>query len=167
MPTNIKGTKVKKPRNTESRAARILAVQALYQQALSDMPAAALLEEYLHYQFSAFLRESDFSSVNRSLFVRLVEGVQKENAPLREILQANLKAGFTVERLELVKLYILLCGLYEILHLPEVPAAVVINEYLEVAKGFLGGREPAFVNQVLDTVAKTARSSEFAATHTA
>ena len=84
--------------------------------------------------------------------------------PIDPLINRNLREGWSLKRLDSTARAILRCGAYEFVRVPEVPAAVVIDEYVEIAKDFFGEgeAEPKFINAVLEACAREARQDEFA-----
>jgi transcription antitermination protein NusB len=123
---------------------RELALQALYQIDIKGGDARADLAAFFA-NFPADQRARDFA-------LRLVEGVQREQAALDKQI-ADALENWSIARLSRVDHNIIRIALYELLQLPEIPARVTIDEAIELAKRF-GDRESGrFVNGVLDQVA--------------
>ncbi len=138
--------------------ARLLAVQALYLLRMNqDATSAGVLEDFRKMA----LEEGDgvplFSQVDREFFTDLVTGVSKSAGAIRENLDKVLKGSWQYQRLEVILASILEAGAYELLYRPDVPRAVIINEYVDVTHAFYEGKEPGFVNGILDEMAKTLR----------
>jgi transcription antitermination protein NusB len=142
-------------------AARLLAVQALYQQALSDQDAKAVVGEFLQHRIGEDIEGLKHASVNRELLAELVEGVSKQAETLDDMVAAVLDEDWTVERLEIVLRALLRAATFELAERLEVPARVVISEYVDLANAFYDGRETAFVNGLLDRLAHVLRAEEF------
>jgi transcription antitermination protein NusB len=142
-------------------AARLLAVQALYQRALSSQSAAEVLREFLQHRVEEEVEGLKHGAVNRDLLSELVEGVAKEEATLDDMLAAVLDEEWTIERLEILLHMLLRAATFELSDRLEVPARVVISEYVDLANAFYDGRETAFVNGLLDRLAHVLRAEEF------
>jgi N utilization substance protein B len=142
-------------------AARLLAVQALYQRAVSDQSAAEVLREFLQHRVEEEVEGLKHGAVNRALLGELVEGVAKEEGTLDDMLAAVLDEDWTLERLELLLHVLLRTAIFELANRLEVPARVVISEYVDLAHAFYDGRETAFVNGLLDRLAHVLRAEEF------
>ena len=117
-------------RSEQRRAAAV----ALYQEDVTDRPAAALLDPAA----TAFTRE-------------LVEGVEAERESLDALIERH-SVGWALDRIAPLERNILRVALYELLHRPDVPAEVAIDEAVEAAKELCGADAPAFVNGVLGAV---------------
>ena len=142
------------------RAARLQAVQALYQLEMSGGEPAGVVGEFLtHRQADAGL-----DAAAAALFEDLVQGVSANHASLDALVGEVLKEGWRVGRLEVVLKAILRCGAYELRDRPAVPRATVIDEYVSLAHGFFGGKEPGLVNGVLEELAGRLRVANDAAT---
>ena len=100
-------------------------------------------------------------AVDRALLKELVEGVAKEEATLDDMLAAVLDEDWTIERLEILLHVLLRAAAFELSDRLEVPARVVISEYVDLANAFFDGRETAFVNGLLDRLAHVLRAEEF------
>ena len=137
---------VKSPR----RRAREFALQGLYQWQLSGNDEAAI---------EAHLRDSaGFDKADREFFVGLLRGVLAQHETLQEQLQAHLDRPFT--ELSPVEASVLLAGAYELARYPQTPYRVIINEAIELAKGFGGTDGHKYVNGVLDKLASKLRPAE-------
>lgn len=151
------------PRRRRS-AARLAAVQAVYEIDIAGAAAAAVVREFIEERW----REGDGEEKTAAgavrpddgLFASVVLGVAERRDELDRMIAAALSADRTLERLEAVLRAILRAGAYELLVERTVPPRVVINEYMEVAHAFFAGNEPDLVNAVLDRLARTLRPGE-------
>lgn len=135
------------------RAARLMAVQALYQLDINGGAAEDAVAEFLaHRQDAGVLDDSAVV-----LFNDLVIRVTGERDGLDVLISGALKEDWRVGRLELVLKAILRCGVLELRDHKAVPTAVVLDEYVSLAHGFFGGKEPAMVNGLLDALARPLR----------
>jgi N utilization substance protein B len=142
-------------------AARLLAVQALYQRVVSDQTAPDVLREFLQHRVEESIEGLKHTSVNRDLLTELVEGVAREENALDDMLAAVLDEDWTIERLEILLHVLLRAATFELSERLDVPARVVISEYVDLANAFYDGREIAFVNGLLDRLAHVLRAEEF------
>lgn len=142
-------------------AARLLAVQALYQRAVSGQTAAEVLREFLQHRVEEEVEGLKHAKVNRELLGELVEGVAREESTLDDMLAAVLDEDWTLDRVELLLRVLLRAAIFELSDRLEVPARVVIAEYVDLANAFYDGRETAFVNGLLDRLAHVLRAEEF------
>ncbi|MGE4219709.1 MAG: transcription antitermination factor NusB [Alphaproteobacteria bacterium] len=140
------------------RAARMAAVQALYQQGMIGGSAEKTAAAARHFALAA--EDETPVALDEVLFRDLVHGVFARRVEINELIQSVLDKDRTVERLEQVMQALLAAGTYELLARPDIDARLTINEYVEVAGAFFGGREPGFANGVLDRLARRLRPSE-------
>lgn len=135
-------------------AARLAAVQALYQIELNDAEVEGVILEFLTHRLSK-------GPIDTVLFSDVVRGTVRRRDEIDGLLRAALAAGWPLDRLESVVRATLRCGVYELLMRPDVPARPAINEYVNVAHAFFAGDEPGFVNGVLNRIARDLRPQEF------
>ena len=152
------------PARSQARsAARLAAVQALYQQQMESTPLARLLDEFHQHRLGREVDDEDhdgevFADAEIEFFDDLVRGVDARRDEIDALLTAKLAQGWTLARLDKTMLQVLRAGTYELIARADVPSAAAISEYVDVAKAFFDDREAKFVNGVLDAVAKDARS---------
>ena len=138
--------------------ARLLAIQALYLLRMNkDASPEGVVEDFGKFAVGEGEPVPVTSQIDEDLFRDLVFGVSKEAAAIRGELETVLKAPWTYERLEAVMAVIVEAGAYELKFRPDIPHAVIINEYVDVTHAFYEGNEPAFVNGILDELAKRLR----------
>jgi N utilization substance protein B len=145
-------------------AARLAAVQALYQIELTDAGADRVLREFISYRLEpvgAAAADETPGDADREMFVDIVRGATERRQPLDALIAGALAEGWTLERMDRVLRALLRAGAYELSARADVPARVVIAEYIDVANAFYdGGKEPGFVNGLLDRLAKALRPAE-------
>jgi transcription antitermination protein NusB len=134
-------------------AARLAAVQALYQIELSDGDPAEVVAEFLAHRLDD-LSEEGVGPADRDFFAAIAKGAAENRETLDRAITAVLASDWPLPRLETVLRAILRLGAYELAHRPDVPTEIVINEYLDVAHAFFDGKEPGLVNGVLDALAR-------------
>jgi len=144
-------------RSRSRSAARLAAVQALYQQEMEGTPLARLLREFHEHRLGATIEDAQYHDAERDFFDDLVAGVDARRAEIDEAVSARLAEGWSLERLDRAMRAILRAGTYELLARPDVPVGSVISEYVDVANAFFDKRESAFVNGLLDSVARDVR----------
>lgn len=149
----------------ERRGARLAAAQALYQIELSGTASGEVVRQFAEHRFGREIDGFVQPKADKALFERLVSGVATERAALDALIGPALAEGWALGRVEPVARAILRLGAYELRDCLDVPARVAINEYVELAHDFFEGREPGFVNGVLDRLAKSLRSSEIEERH--
>jgi transcription antitermination protein NusB len=150
------------PAGTRRRRARLAAVQALYQVDITGVPPNEVVDEWRLHRLGRS-GEGTAGDTDASLFADLVEGTSQRRADIDGMLSPALAEGWSLGRLEVVLRATLRAGTYELIGRSDVPARVAINEYVDIARGFFSGREPAFVNAVLDKLARRLRPDEFEA----
>ena len=142
---------------TDARhAARLGAVQALYQMEMSGDGAQEIGEEFAEHRFAELpvMPDQDF-------FHAILSGVPQHQEEIDRAIAGALSEKWKLERVDSILRAILRAGVFELVGRRDVPAKVVIDEYVAVAGAFFGADEPGFVNAALDTIAKRKRASEF------
>lgn len=151
-----------RPAARKRTAARLAAVQALYQMELVGSPADAVVEEFLAHRLvpDAPREEPNFGEADRDLFVELARGAASQRAAIDTTIAGALSAGWPLPRIEAVLRAILRVATYELTHRRDVPPEIAINEYVDIAHAFYAGKEPGMVNGVLDKIARDLRPEE-------
>jgi transcription antitermination protein NusB len=143
------------------RAARIGAVQALYQIELTGAPAPSVIVEFeahrLRDLFEALDLDQPAPNVDRPWFRLLVSGVIAHKDALDREITARLGLGWSMERLGYLARACLRAGAFELAHRKDVPVKVVIDEYVDIGHGFLDQADRGFVNAVLDRLGREFR----------
>jgi N utilization substance protein B len=147
------------------RASRLAAVQALYQLSLGGQSADGgavedAIMEFLTHRLGAELPEDAYAEVDNDMFSDLVRGTCRHQDGLVKILDAALPTRWRYARLDQILARVLSCAAYEMSQRPDVPVAVIINEYVEITKAFYDGDEVGFINGVLQEVAGNLRAEE-------
>ena len=145
-------------RSRSRSAARLAAVQALYQQEMEGTPVARLLKEFHDHRLGATIEDERYHDAERDFFDDIVTGVEKRRLELDRLITGRLAEGWTLERLDRPMRAILRAGTYELIARADVPVGSVISEYVDVAHAFYDKRESGFVNGLLDAIAKATRS---------
>lgn len=156
-------------------AARLAAVQALYQIEVGEVTPDSALKDFLEHGIAATspqtVHEDEYDEDGREvemtmvepdgeLFTGLVRGALARREDLDRMVAGALSRDWTVERLEAVLRAILRAGAFEIANRTEIPPRVTISEYVDVARAFYAGPEPGLVNAVLDRIARVVRAEE-------
>jgi len=149
-----------KTRSRSRSAARLAAVQAIYQQDMEGTPTARLLKEFHDHRLGATIEDEQYHAAERDFFDDIVIGAEARRAELDEMISQRLAEGWTLERLDRPMRAILRAGAYELIARADVPVATVITEYVDVAHAFFDKRESGFVNGLLDAIAKGARPAQ-------
>lgn len=144
-------------RSQSRSAARLAAVQALYQWQMEKTAPAKLLNEFHKHRLGKEIEDEQYVEAEVAFFDDVVKGVIARIEEIDEALVARLAQGWTLARLDKTMLQILRCGTYELLARADVPKAAAISEYVDVAHAFFDEREAKFVNGILDAVAKAVR----------
>jgi N utilization substance protein B len=144
-------------RSRSRSAARLAAVQALYQQEMEGTPTARLLKEFHDHRLGATIEDAQYHAAERDFFDDIVTGTHARRAEIDKLISQRLAEGWTLERLDRPMRALLRAGAYELIARPDVPVASVITEYVDVAHAFFDKRESGFVNGLLDAIAKKAR----------
>ncbi|MXO89695.1 transcription antitermination factor NusB [Pontixanthobacter aquaemixtae] len=139
-------------------AARLAAVQALYQQHMEQTALAKLLDEFHQHRLGREIEDDQYADADVDFFDDVVRGVDARRDEIDEKLTEKLSESWTIARLDKTMLQILRAGSYELMARNDVKVGVVINEYVDVAKAFFDDKEAKFVNGVLDAVAKAVRN---------
>ena len=144
-------------RSKSRSAARLAAVQALYQHEMEGTAVPTLLHEFHHHRLGATIEDVDYADAEVDFFDDIVSGVAARRAEIDAMVSTRLAEGWSLERLDKPMRQILRAGAYELIARPDVPTGSVISEYVDVAHAFYDKRETAFVNGLLDAVAKDVR----------
>jgi len=142
------------PRSQARSAARLAAVQALYQQQMESTPLNRLLDEFHQHRLGAEIEDVRFADAETAFFDDIVKGVDARRDEIDLLLSERLASGWTLARLDKTMLQILRAGTYELIARADIATGTAISEYVDVAKAFFDDREAKFVNGVLDAVAK-------------
>jgi N utilization substance protein B len=150
------------PRKANRRsAARLAAVQALYQM---DMTAAGLNEILAQFESHWLGREVEgeqYLPAEAAFFRDIVSGVVNAQRDLDPRIDAALEATWPLKRIEAILRSVLRAGAYELEKRTDIPARVIVSEYVDVAHAFVDKTETGMVNAVLDRLARSARAGEF------
>jgi N utilization substance protein B len=138
-------------------AARLAAVQALYQYEMEETRLPQLLDEFHMHRLGAEIEDDQYAQADVRFFDDLVKGTIARRDEIDGLLAEKLATGWKIERLDRTMLQILRAGAYELMARADVPTGTAISEYLDVAHAFFDDREAKFVNGVLDAVAKAVR----------
>lgn len=148
----------RQPKRSVARsAARLAAVQALYQREMEQTATARLLDEFHQHRLGQEIEDEQYAEAEVDFFDDVVSGAIAREDEINALLSARLAQGWSLARLDRTMLQILRCGAYELLARADVPTATAISEYVDVAHAFFEEREAKFVNGVLDAVAKDVR----------
>jgi N utilization substance protein B len=142
-------------------AARLAAVQALYQMDIAATPLNDILAEFESHWLGREVDGSEYLPAEAAFFREIVAGFLREQRRLDPVIDTALAGGWPLKRVEALLRAVLRAGAFELDQRRDVPARVVISEYVGVANAFLDGEETGMVNAVLDLLARQLRSAEF------
>jgi N utilization substance protein B len=146
------------PKRSRARAAaRLAAVQALYQHEMESTAQAKLLDEFHQHRLGREIEDEQYAEADVDFFDDLVIGALARREEIDGLLSERLAQSWSLPRLDKTMLQILRVGTYELLARPDIPVGTAISEYVDVAHAFFDEREAKFVNGVLDAVAKAVR----------
>jgi N utilization substance protein B len=143
-------------------AARLAAVQALYQMDLAGTGLNDIMAEFETHWLGGEIEGAQYRPAEAAYFRDIVGGVVREQSKLDPQIDNALTRGWPLKRIEAVLRAVLRAGAYELAHRPDVPARVVMSEYADVAGAFVDDKETGMVNAVLDQLAREMRAAEFA-----
>jgi N utilization substance protein B len=156
----VRATTSLRPANQRG-AARLAAVQALYQMELGGATVPDILTEFQTHRLGKEIDGEQYRDADGAFFREIVTGVVDEQRVLDPAIDAALAAHRPVQRIDATLRAILRSGAFELSARRDVPSRVVISEYVDVAKAFFEGEVPAMVNAVLDALARRLRPGEF------
>ena len=146
------------PKRSMARsAARLAAVQALYQLQMENTPIARLLDEFHLHRLGEEIDDVRMADAEIAFFDDVVRGTALRRDEIDALLAERLAENWSIKRLDKTMLQILRAGTYELIARADVPTGSAISEYVDVAHAFFDAREAKFVNGVLDGVAKAVR----------
>ena len=148
------------PKPNRRQAARLAAVQALYQWQEGEHAPAEIIDQFLKVRRGEAGEGGMRRDADQPLFKDVVEGTVEHKEELEQTVTGALAEDWTWARVDRLVRAILMAGAYELIHRKDVPARVAINEYVEIARAFYDQGESNFVNSVLDRVARQSRSAE-------
>jgi N utilization substance protein B len=164
----VKGSTPPSARTTPFRdarsAARLAALQALYQLEITAGLPQDVIEEFIAHRFNHDAETGLGIEHDEAFFADLVHGVLKHQIEIDRSLARSLAAGWTLTRIDSILRALLRAASYELVARRDVPVKVVLDEYVDLARDFFDGDEPGFVNAVLDRLAHRKRAAEFGET---
>lgn len=151
-----KGKKDPTPRST----ARLGAVQALYQMDMAGTDLNEVVQEFTQHRLGAEVEGERYKEADSDFFEEIIRGVVRLQRDIDPLLDERLATGWRLTRIDSILRAILRSAAYELLERHDVPARVVLNEYIDIARAFFEQDEPKVVNGVLDSLARHLRSKE-------
>jgi transcription antitermination protein NusB len=141
-------------------AARLAAVQALYQMDIAGTGLSDILAEFESHWIGHEVEGAQYLPAKAAFFRDIVAGVLREQRSLDPLLDKTLAKGWPLKRIDAILRAILRAGAYELSHRSDVPARVVVSEYVDIANAFVDDDETGLVNAVLDQIARQFRAHE-------
>jgi N utilization substance protein B len=142
-------------------AARLAAVQALYQMELTGIGSEEAVFEFTEHRFGTEPETGTAGEVDVEFFGAIVRGVPAHQEEIDAGIAKVLSEDWRLSRIDSILRATLRAGAFELIAARDVPAKVVIDEYVEVSHAFFSGDEPSFVNAALDKLAHRKRAAEF------
>jgi N utilization substance protein B len=140
--------------------ARLAAVQALYQMDLAETDLSAVIEEFKAHRLGLEVENGTAGQADPEHFARVLQGVVTGQREIDPLIDHQLAEGWRLARIDSIVRAILRAATFELTELAEIPARVIISEYIEVAHAFFEGDESRVVNGVLDGLARKIRPGE-------
>jgi N utilization substance protein B len=142
-------------------ASRLGAVQALYQMDIAGAPMSDVFAEFESHWLGREVEGDAYKPAEVKFFRDVVEGVVRDQRALDKDIDAALAKGWPLKRIEAILRAVLRAGAYELSSRKDIPAKVVITEYVDVANAFVDKDEAGMANAVLDSLARDFRADEF------
>ena len=149
-------------RSLSRSAARLAAVQALYQMDMTGIDLNEVIAEFEVHRFGQEVEGCRFCEAEADFFRALIRGVVRDQLKIDPLIDKQLAEGWRLTRVDSILRAILRAGAFELLSRGDVPARVVISEYVDIAHAFFAEDEPKVVNGILDKIGHKARPDEFA-----
>jgi transcription antitermination protein NusB len=150
----------RKPRSVS----RLAAVQALYQMDIAGTDLTDVIEEFTAQRFTEVSdsgADDSLAGADATFFADILRGVVRRQRDIDPLVDTQLATGWRLVRVDSILRAILRGGVFELMERPDVPARVVINEYINIGHAFFDDEEPKVVNGVLDRIAHQLRPKEF------
>jgi N utilization substance protein B len=142
-------------------AARLAAVQALYQMDVAGTGLNDIMAEFESHWIGREVEGEQYLPAEAAFFRDVVGGVVREQRKLDPLIDSVLEQSWPLKRIETILRAVLRAGAYELDHRRDVPARVVVSEYVDVAHAFVDRDETGMANAVLDQIARKLRAAEF------
>ncbi|HEU5275941.1 MAG TPA: transcription antitermination factor NusB [Xanthobacteraceae bacterium] len=151
-----------RPKANRRGAARLAAVQALYQMDIAGKGLNDILAEFESHWLGREVEGEQYLPAEAAFFRDIVRGFTSEQRRLDPMIDQTLSDGWPLKRIEAIVRAVLRAGAFELDKRPDIPARVVVSEYVGVANAFVDREETGMVNAVLDALARRFRTGEFA-----
>ena len=150
-----------RPKANRRGAARLAAVQALYQMDIAGKGLNDIMVEFERHWLGREVEGEQYLPAEAAFFRDIVAGVVRDQARLDPMIDEALSKGWPLKRIDAILRAVLRAGAYELEHRKDVPGRVVVSEYVDVAHAFVEPDETGMVNAVLDQIARQFRAEEF------
>jgi N utilization substance protein B len=141
-------------------AARLAAVQALYQMDVTGQGMLEVASEYENFRLGKEVDGAQYRDADAAWFRAILSGVVGEQTSIDPVIHQSLLDGWPLSRIDSTLRAILRAGVFELMRKNDVPVAVIVSEYVDIAKAFYeDGEEPGLVNAVLDRIARKVRAA--------
>ncbi len=147
----------KKTKINQRTMARLGAIQALYQMDIGQISLEKTLKDFTSIKLDNEHEKVEILPLDHDYLCQIVRGVTKSQLEIDPQINVALNENWTITRLDATLLAILRSATFEILFRPTIPVAVIISEYVDIAKLFLDTDTTSMVNAILDKIAKTNR----------
>jgi N utilization substance protein B len=153
----------KKPDKKANRrgAARLAAVQALYQMDIAGAGINDVIAEFESHWIGGEVEGEKYLPAEAAFFRDVVSGVVRDQARIDPLIDDALSRGWPLKRIDAILRAVLRAGAYELEHRKDIPGRVVVSEYVDVANAFVDREETGMVNAVLDQIGRQFRPDEF------
>lgn len=141
-------------------AARLAAVQALYQMDIGGTGLSETVAEYEAHRLGSEIDGDQYRPADAAWFRAVVSGVVENQRALDPVIRGGLTEDWPLSRLDATLRAILRAGAWELSTKKDVPVAVIVTEYVDVARAFFEEDEPKIVNAVLDRLARKYRGEQ-------
>jgi N utilization substance protein B len=141
-------------------AARLAAVQALYQMEIAGAGIVDVLAEFESHWIGQEVEGVSYKKAEEAFFRDIVGGVVREQRSIDPKVDRALSEGWPLKRVDAILRAILRAGAYELSFRQDIPPRVTITEYVDVAHAFLDREEAGMVNAVLDRIARRERDED-------
>ncbi len=157
------------PKARPRTAARVAAVQALFQAEQAQLSAETVIDEFVRHRLGELpggdgFEDGRIPDAHPPLFARIVRAATQKQDSIDAMIAEALTPDWPLQRLDPVLRAVIRAGAAELGMADGPPSRVVINEYLDVSHGFFHGDEPRMANGVLDRLARQLRPQDFAET---
>lgn len=150
------------PRKANKRgASRLAAVQALYQMDIAGTGINDIFAEFESHWLGNEVEGERYLPAEAAFFRDIVAGVVREQKELDRLIDQTLEGGWPLKRIDAIVRAVLRAGAFELGRRKDIPARVIVTEYVDVAHAFVDRDETGMVNAVLDQIARQFRADEF------